>query len=161
MTKVCSACGIEQPRDQFPSGHGRRCLKCRNAKQRLTRSKNRNSYTFKYEKSPSGFLMRTYRNMESRVTGVQKEKAHLYLGLSILPREQFYLWARNNVDFWRLYRTWVASGYDRKLTPSINRIDPDQGYDLGNIEWLTHSLNSALARTATTRALERVFALAS
>jgi hypothetical protein len=105
--------------------------------------------------------MRAYRNMQSRVTGVQKKKAHLYKGLPILPRQDFYAWAKDNPDFWRLYRRWIAAGYDRKLTPSVNRVDPNKGYTLDNIEWLTHSVNSSLARSQTQLALERVYALAS
>jgi hypothetical protein len=156
QVKVCSRCGGESLRKQ-----GRVCHVCRNLDQQERRRLNGNIHTKHYEKTPNGFLMRAYRNMESRVTGVQKERAHLYQGLNLLPRESFYIWAKDNPDFWRLYRHWVASGYDRKLTPSVNRIDPDKGYELDNIEWLTHSVNSALARHATYKALERVYALAS
>ena len=110
-----------------------------------------------YEKTPKGFLMRTYRNMQSRVTGVQKKKAHLYLGLSILSRADFYAWAWDNVEFWRLYKRWAATDFDRKLTPSINRIDTTEGYILGNIEWLTHSANSALGSTSPKRKQHQSF----
>ena len=96
----------------------------------------------KYEKTPNGFLMRAYRNMLSRTLGLVKP--HLYKGLSILPKEEFYAWSRANLDFWRLYRVWVAAEYARKLSPSINRIDTKKGYEIGNIEWITHSANSAL-----------------
>lgn len=105
--------------------------------------------------------MRSYRNMTSRVTGVQKKKAHLYQGLPILPKADFYTWAKSNPDFWRLYRLWVKSGHMRKLTPSINRIDPDEGYVLGNIEFLTHSLNSSLARHSTDATMQRIYSAAS
>jgi hypothetical protein len=103
--------------------------------------------------------MRAYRNMKSRVTGVQWKKAHLYQGKELLPKEDFYTWAWDNADFWRLFRQWEASGRDRKLSPSVNRINPDKGYVSGNIEWLTHSVNSGLARHPSTKALERVYAL--
>jgi hypothetical protein len=104
-----------------------------------------------YEKTPKGFLMRTYRNMQSRVTGIQKKKAHLYLGLPILDREDFYAWAWDNTAFWRLYKQWAATDYDRKLSPSINRIDTTKGYTLDNIEWLTHSVNSSLGSSSPKR----------
>lgn len=115
------------------------------------------AYCNKYEKTPNGFLMRAYRNMQSRVTGVQKAKAHLYKGLPILPRQDFYKWARSNRDFWRLYRAWKLADFDRRLTPSANRIDSSQGYLLGNIEWVTHSVNSALATKARHAVLRRVY----
>ena len=88
--------------------------------------------------------MRTYRNMQSRVSGVQKKKAHLYLGLDLLPREDFYSWAQSDATFLILWEVWVASSYERKLTPSIDRIDSSKGYQLDNMRWLTHSENSRL-----------------
>ena len=115
-----------------------------NAHQREYRKETGDKHTKAYEKSPRGFLMRTYRNMKSRVTGVQHKKAHLYKGLPILDKDTFYAWSWDSHDFWRLYRRWVDSGFDRKLSPSINRINSKEGYLLGNIEWLTHSANSSL-----------------
>jgi hypothetical protein len=115
-----------------------------NAYQRDLRKHNGNATTKRYEKTIPGFLMRCYRNMQSRVTGVQKKKLHLYRGLSILDRQSFYAWARNDWQFYGLWIDWVKSGYDRHLSPSINRIDPSRGYEPDNIEWLTHSENSRL-----------------
>ena len=113
-------------------------------KQRERRKANGDAYTKKYEKTFSGKLMRTYRNMQSRVGGILSNKAHLYGGLDIMPKEDFYLWSTNDPDFHLLYDAWVASDYDKKLSPSINRIDTSIGYVLGNVEWLTHSENSRL-----------------
>lgn len=115
-----------------------------NARQREYRRRTGNINTKRYEKTVKGFLMRTYRNMQSRVTGVQWKKAHLYLGKSLLPREDFYAWAKNDATFQILFAIWEANNYDHKLTPSINRINPSLGYEMGNIEWLTHSENSRL-----------------
>ncbi len=106
------------------------------------RKRNNNADIHKYEKTVKGFLMRKYRNMESRVTGVQKLKAHLYIGLSLLPREDFYKWSIPHETFNKLWVSWVNSGYNRKLCPSIDRIDSSKGYNLENMEWVTHSENS-------------------
>jgi hypothetical protein len=125
------------------------------ARQREYRKVTGNRCTKKYEKTVNGFLMRTYRNMESRVTGIQKKKAHLYMGKPLLPREEFYEWAKNDLTFQTLFAIWGAQGYERKLTPSINRIDPAKGYELGNIEWLTHSENSRLGAIERARKYER------
>lgn len=43
--------------------------------------------------------------------------------------------------FISLYRIWQDSGFERKLTPSIDRIDSSKGYTLDNIQWLTLSNN--------------------
>lgn len=116
----------------------------KNVYQRDHRKQNGNVYTYRYEKTISGFLMRSYRNMQSRVTGVQKKKAHLYKGLSLLDRQDFYDLSKNDWRFFELWLDWIKSDYDRKLTPSVNRIDSSRGYEPDNIEWITHSENSRL-----------------
>lgn len=112
------------------------------AKQRLTRKLNGNAYTKKYEKTKRGFLMRIYRNMQSRIEGIQRTKAHLYVGLNLLGREMFYAWAMDDPTFHQLFLVWEQEGYPRKLTPSVDRIDSAIGYTLDNMEWVTHSENS-------------------
>jgi hypothetical protein len=110
--------------------------------QREYRKLTGNACTIKYEKTPKGFLMRKYRNMQSRVTGIQKLKKHLYLGKKLLPREQYYEWAINNKMFWKLYNKWKKNNYERKLCPTVERINSKLGYELSNMEWITHSENS-------------------
>jgi len=112
-------------------------------KQRERRKLSGNKTTFKYEKTINGFLMRLYRNMQSRVTGVQHKKAHLYQGKELLPRQEFYNWANNSIKFLDLFNKWTALGYPRTETPSVDRIDSSKGYTLDNMQWLTHSENSA------------------
>lgn len=105
------------------------------------RKKTNNAATKKYEKTEKGFLMRVYRNMKSRVTGITKSKNHIYKGLSILSKKDFYNWSVNDKNFKNLFGVWKETNYKRKLTPSINRIDSNKGYDLNNIEWITFSEN--------------------
>lgn len=112
-------------------------------RQRERRKETGNAVTKRYEKTKRGFLMRCYRNMKSRVCGVQKLKAHLYQGKSLLDRDKFYDWSFSDETFHILFDAWEKSNYDRKLTPSVNRIDSDKGYELLNIEWITHSENSS------------------
>jgi len=120
-------------------------------KQRAYRKKNEDRCTRKYEKTPNGFLMRKYRNMQSRVLGIQKKKKHLYQGLKLLDRQTFYEWAKCNKDFHSLYNNWIKSGYERKLCPTVNRINPQNGYLLTNMEWITHSENSRLGALSQSR----------
>jgi len=125
-------------------------------KQREYRARTANRATQAYERTKKGKLMRTYRNMESRVSGVLKTKAHLYAGLPILPRDDFYRWAMTSDTFHTLFSGWVASGYKCGDSPSVDRIDADRGYVLGNMQWLTHRENSARIRrnTATRSGVE-------
>ena len=114
----------------------------RNANQRAYRHANGNVCTNRYERTEHGKLMRCYRNMKSRIEGVQWHKAHLYAGKTLLPKDEFYAWAMSCNAFHRLYREWVESDYSRKLAPSVDRIDSARGYEIGNMEWVTHSENS-------------------
>lgn len=96
--------------------------------------------------------MRCYRNMLSRVTGVQAAKFHLYRGKSILAKEDFYAWALQDEMFHRLFDAWEASGYQMKFAPSVDRINSSFGYELGNMEWVTHSENSRRGSVSLARA---------
>ena len=111
-------------------------------KQREYRAANGNIVTKRYERTKAGKLMRTYRNMQSRVLGILKNKAHLYEGKELLSRDAFYEWAMSSPEFHRLYDGWVASGYRCGASPSVDRIDASEGYVLWNMEWITHSENS-------------------
>ena len=114
----------------------------KNSLQREYRDRTGNVATKKYEKTKNGFLMRLYRNMNSRINGVQKQKHHLYKGKYLLPKDVFYTWAKSSSEFHSLFANWEQSGYERKLSPSVDRIDSSRGYHLDNIEWVTHSENS-------------------
>lgn len=121
--------------------------------QRQYRRRTGNAATKKYERTKKGKLMRIYRNMLSRVTGVQRHKFHLYAGKTILDKREFYDWAMSSRTFHRLYDAWAESGFDRKLAPSVDRIDSSEGYELHNMEWVTHSENSR--RGSISRAEQR------
>lgn len=114
------------------------------ADQRERRAKNNNAETKQYEKTPRGFLMRAYRNMQSRVEGVQRPHSTTWRGKELLDRDDFYEWALSDEEFNRLFWEWTMAGYERRLSPSVNRKDTSVGYTLENIEWLTHSENSSL-----------------
>ena len=96
----------------------------------------------KYEKTKKGFIMRLYRNMKSRVDGVQAAKYHLYRGLGILEKEKFYEWAMSRPEFHSLFNEYELNGYERKLSPSVDRIDSNMGYQIDNMEFVTMSENS-------------------
>jgi hypothetical protein len=137
--KLLSAFGVK---NSNPDGLEYHCKDCYNTKQRDKRSKMNNHTTKKYEKTLKGKLVRTYRNMLSRVRGILKNKSHLYEGLEILDKECFYEWSLNNQEYLDLFKNWVEADYDLKLSPSIDRINPLLGYTLDNIRWVTFEFNS-------------------
>ena len=121
---------------------GKLCADCYLLKQREKRASSNNLITKTYEKTHKGFLMRTYRNMKSRVKGIQKLKAHLYAGKNLLDKDEFYQWAINDSKFKELFDVWEKCNYNRRLTPSIDRIDSSKGYFLENMQWIEHWINS-------------------
>jgi hypothetical protein len=64
------------------------------------------------------------------------------VGKELLDKDAFYKWSLLSEDFHSLFTTWENSSYNRKLTPSIDRIDSTKGYFLDNMRWITHSENS-------------------
>lgn len=149
--KTCNVCGETLSLDHFnlsfgntKDGYVNYCKVCKNEKQRRFRLKHNNSHTLKYEKTKKGFLVRLYRNMKSRITGVQKAKHHLYAGKDLLPKEEFYAWALSHNDFHRLFSLYEASGFDKQKAPSVDRINTELGYTIQNMRWMTYKQNSAL-----------------
>lgn len=150
----CATCYIEKPESSFSNNPQNKnglfssCKECKNVMQKEYRARIKNRTTHKYEKTKNGFLVRLYRNMKSRINGTQKKKSHLYFGKSILPKDTFYEWANNSLLFNKLYSDWATSGYNRKITPTVDRINPEIGYEIHNMRWLTHSENSRLGGMA-------------
>ena len=148
MLKKCNDCGIEKDISNFKkhtSTADRKsnfCDECNNRRQREYRKEVKNICTTKYEKTEKGFLVRLYRNMKSRITGVQKQKFYLYEGKELLDKEDFYKWALSNDDFKTLFNTYKENGYKRTLAPSVDRINSQIGYIISNMEFVTHSENS-------------------
>ena len=110
-------------------------------RQRKYRKRTNDIGTKKYEKTKKGFLLRLYRNMKSRITGVQKAKFYLYEGKELLTKEEFYNWAFSNETFHKLYEVYESSNYERKLAPGVDRVNSSRGYTLDNMEIVTLSEN--------------------
>jgi hypothetical protein len=119
--KLCSRCDKEQDLKEFIR-HNTRCRLCRNELQRIRRRRNKNKV--------------------SRVEGIQWKRSVSHYKQEILSKEEFYKWALENPDFHDLFKEWEENKYDRKITPSIDRIDPRFGYFLKNMQFVTAGENS-------------------
>lgn len=129
---------------------------CKNLK-RIKKSSGRISNKYCYihlnKVTIEAFLSNKYTRISRRVRGKETNRPYLYIGLPILSKEAFNIWARNHPVFLHLYKQWVMCDFDRKLTPSVNRINSKKGYMLDNIEWVTTSQNCSMS--ATTKKLNQ------
>lgn len=146
----CIGCSIRKSKNEYWKDSKRlqgvtsRCKPCFLKQQQERRKRNNYCASKKYEKTINGFLMRAYRNMKSRVVGLVKP--HIYQDLEIISKKEFYKFSIEDKNFIELYAAWKDNNFDRKLSPSVNRINPEKGYTIDNIEWTTHSYNSANTR---------------
>ncbi len=96
----------------------------------------------KYYRSKNGYLICKYLDMVRRVEG-RSPLAVSSVGKSVLTKKEFITWASYNKDFHSLFKQWELSGYERTLSPSIDRIDDNKGYTVCNMQFITQGENSA------------------
>lgn len=94
-----------------------------------------------YSKTKRGFIQRLYTKMKSRIKGTHGHNCHLYEGKGILNKEDFYMWINSQPEFHKLFELWTEKGHTRSDVPTVDRVDPDYGYEKGNIEVVTFSEN--------------------
>lgn len=92
-----------------------------------------------------------YSHMMGRVNS-SREQLAAYRGLPILSREEFYAWIAEREDtFSALYQAWVESGFKALLAPSVDRIDPYEGYVPENMRLVTFRENQQGTRRQSRR----------
>jgi hypothetical protein len=87
----------------------------------------------------------TYWSIRRRIEGRSEHDRPYYEGLPCVTKEEFLTWAMANPDYHRLFKEWQASGYDFPLAPSIDRINPAFGYEIWNMQFVTHQENARRA----------------
>jgi len=129
--KVCKVCNIEKPLSEFgkrltmKDGYKSECKKCLNIQ------------STKDQRSKKGLFSRIYgHQLES-----SRKRGH--------PQPLYNLDELRNkyIDtelFNSLYIEWVNSGYDKKKTPSFDRLDNTKGYSFENIQLVTWGKNNKL-----------------
>lgn len=84
-----------------------------------------------------------YAHMVARHEGRSTNRSNSN-GKGILTREEFFEWCKDfeNLNvFLALYFDWAGEGFPLHLSPSVDRINPDLGYVIGNLQWLSFEEN--------------------
>lgn len=94
------------------------------------------------------YLQNLYYHMKERVTNPKKsknmegKKIRHYFKLPICSKQQFLKFAIANKQFDVLFSIYKKSKGLRRLAPSIDRINNNRGYVVGNMQFLTTSDNA-------------------
>lgn len=149
--KKCFKCGADWPLNQYyrhsgmKDGYLNKCKKCARSDVSLNRKKNADyyrEYDVRRQKESIGRLLNhRYIGITQRTEG-RASRRYKVEGLRALSYDDYKKWTKaTEDDFYKLYNIWAKSGYKRKLTPSIDRIDGLKGYEASNMQWMTLSEN--------------------
>lgn len=117
-------------------GHLNKCKECCKA---YAKAKDTREYDLRrYRQNPKRYLSHKYNAIKERCLN----KKRRYYGKKFLSKEE---WAefceKTEEQFMGMYCRWQESGYERLLSPSIDRINNDGDYTRENIQWLTLAEN--------------------
>lgn len=119
------------------------CIECKNFKPIKAKNKCQNCWhKFKKKNSPHFYLRFKYSEIKKRCTNPRELiKNPNYKNKLNIDINTFYKLFINNEQYLNLYKKWQDSGFQYKLSPSIDRIDNNLPYQLGNLQFITHSEN--------------------
>jgi hypothetical protein len=84
----------------------------------------------KYHRSIRGLVARMYSNQRQRCRDMSKKLPKYNL-------DELHSWILEDKNFLLLYEQWVKSGYNKELTPSIDKKNPLGDYEFSNIQVMT------------------------
>jgi len=120
-----------------PDGLMAVCRLCHNARMRVYNKTYKPKRKHDYSKTPGYIICKMYHHAIER-TKRQRSYFGRVVGFSLQEFKEFV--ARDDV-FENLFEAWRASGWDKRFSPSLDRIDNSQGYTLDNIQLMTKSAN--------------------
>jgi hypothetical protein len=134
--KRCSHCKEIKTTDKFyknknyKDGFLNCCIVCHKEIQR------------KYDFSKDGIISKVYscQKNNSKRRGFEPPK---------YTKEEFKKWVLSQDIFHKLHEIWVNNNYQKRLKPSIDRIDDNYGYSLDNIQITIYQSNIRKKRGKT------------
>lgn len=155
MEKKCFKCNKVKNLSEFykhsqmADGHVNKCKECNKNDVRkdwyLKREEKREYDIYRHRYSIQRFFSHKYNLIKSRCSKYRQTTSR-YFGKDFLTKSDWNEWCyedRNYKAFIKLYNKWVENGFERKSTPSIDRIDNKLGYMRNNLQWLSLSDNSS------------------
>lgn len=126
--KTCKKCNENKPMEMFSIGTG-----CKDGRQGTCKScvVIRNTL---YWRTPEGRISKMYATQRTS----SKARGHINPTYS---KHVLFDWAMAN-GYAQLHSEWVASGYEKDLCPSVDRLDTTKGYSLSNIRLVTWKENN-------------------
>lgn len=155
-TKICFKCSKEKEIMLFykhpknADGHLNKCKICtkldvKNGYHKnlsVSRERNINRHRYSIER----LLLSRYYGIKTRCTkNLANGRSYIVKGKNFMTKQEWLLWCYhedNYKKFMTLYNVWVQNNFERKLSPSIDRINHDESYIEGNLQWITTSENS-------------------
>lgn len=86
-----------------------------------------NEIVKKYHKTEKGILTQRYAKMKYDA----KNKC-----LDIISQNAFKVLSRDDENFRHIYYDFISSGFDKKLSPVLERINRNEGFVEGNLRWV-------------------------
>lgn len=132
--KQCTACGKAKPRLAFgrssktTDGRKHICKEC--ARQQ----------SVDYYRTVGGVINSLYTR---HTLGAVKRN----IEPATYTKLQLGFWLLSQRKFLRIMESWKASGFDRTMAPSVDRLDDYKGYTLDNIQLMTWGENKAKGHT--------------
>lgn len=95
------------------------------------------AWSMKERRTLRGYLRDIFKHARQRVLKGRSRAKRI-----TFSKDELFDFAINHSSYPRLHAEWVASGYQPRLSPSIDRIDSRGDYTLDNIQFITKHQNS-------------------
>jgi len=91
-------------------------------------------------------LCTIYQALKNRCTNKNDK---YYYGMKFCTKDEFISKFENDKEFLKQFENWKKTGRNIINVPSIDRINNDKGYDIDNLQFITHSENCWKDRITT------------